>query len=535
MLCAVTDLPLAGYGMDALPPGVRYRIRDVLARLPGRDRAGGVEHLELKRLLDDSEPWLAADPSLAEVGYWLIGANRSVELRCLGCRWLTSFPSLLTIERLAELALDPAILQPVREQAIWALGHRQLRAKHRSVLWSAAAVARADDVLVGLADATTRAGALCSCELPEALRHVQWEGASAIYARAPGLWGPALECFGSPAFARVLLVNARDVPPRHRPRALQLCAAVLGEEAVPMLCAHASQASLNDKLEILFLAVALAGESQLGRLEDVLAQMPNAEHHRRRARWHLQNPGVVPAVRGLRVARSTAMIPDGDRAEKCGQAADDLRAMTGFARYAESYVYRLWAWLVRGAADPERAGELVAADPRSQYDLGNLYLEDLARRGQVRELVSTARALNSVGVGAMYLAMWGKPIAALELAAIAQQHTPEVVVARVLGCYRAGRPDLAQRIVEAHLPPSVTVDDEAETSFPGPHERWLIERAPEAQPAVVALAGGVPGVIALARPAPFDGEPDASLLAPLEVIEHTSSGEPIKPSNSSNL
>jgi len=118
----------------------------------------------------------------------------------------------------------------------------------------------------------------------------------------------------------------------------------------------------------------------------------------------------------------------------------------------------------------------------------------------------------------MQLAMWGKPVAALELAATARQNTPEVVVARSLGCYRAGRPDLAQRILEMDLPPPVAVDDEPARSFPGPHERWLIERVPEEQPAVTALVAGLPGVLAHAKPAPFESEPDTFLLAPLDAI-----------------
>lgn len=517
MLCAVTDLSVDGFEMDGIPPGIRYRIRDVLARLTSEDLGGSVAPFELRQLLDECEPWIAADPGLAEVGYWLIDAARSVELRRFGCRWLTSFPSLATMNKLAIVALDPATPGPVRDQAIWALGHRQVCARHPSTLWSAAAVARADDALVDLADAATKAGRVCSRELPEALRHVQWEGASAIYARAPGLWGAAIECFGSPALARVLLVCLPDIPPRHRRRAAQLCAAVLGEEAVPMLCAHASQAPLDDRLEMLFLVIGLAGEAKLGLVEDALKQLPNAGHHRERAAWHLQHPGAVPVVRALRVARSLAAISVGDRVGRCGQAADDLRALSGFAPY-EPHVYRLWAWLVRGVRDPARAGELVAVNPQSQYDVGDLYLEDLARRGHVRLLISTAHALHRVDIGAMYLAMWGKPIAALELAATAPRNTPEVAVARSLGCYRAGRPDVAQRILEEDLPPPAIVDDESSSSYPGPHERWLIERAPEVQPAVVAVAAGLSGVLARAEPAPFDGEPDASRLAALDAI-----------------
>ena len=71
---------------------------------------------------------------------------------------------------------------------------------------------------------------------------------------------------------------------------------------------------------------------------------------RQRAKWHLQNPRVVPTVRGLRVARSTAVMPPAERATACAQAADDLGALTKFARHPEAYLYALWGWMVRGAA-----------------------------------------------------------------------------------------------------------------------------------------------------------------------------------------
>src|SRR5689334_10438037 len=96
-----------------------------------------------------------------------------------------------------------------------------------------------------------------------AMRHVQWEAASAVFARAPGLWGDGLEAFATPALARVLLVCLEDIPPQHRLRAIRLVGAVLGEEAVPMLLARAAAAALDEKLEMLFLVVTLAGEGKL--------------------------------------------------------------------------------------------------------------------------------------------------------------------------------------------------------------------------------------------------------------------------------
>ena len=94
------------------------------------------------------------------------------------------------------------------------------------------------------ADAATTAGKVASEQLPQALRHVVWEGAAAVFARAPGLWGEAIECFATPALARVLLVCLEDIPPQHRLRAIRLVGAVLGEEAVPMLLARVAMITL---------------------------------------------------------------------------------------------------------------------------------------------------------------------------------------------------------------------------------------------------------------------------------------------------
>lgn len=508
-------LPVELGRMDAVPPGLRYRVRDVL-RLVGDGRAEGVARERLTRLVDEGEPWLGADPSLAQVGTWMLDGRHDVELRKRGCAWLAMFPSVEAATRLAAVALDAATPAPVREQAIWALGHRQVRTLHPSTQWPAAAVQVADEALVKLADAATAAGKITSERLPIALRHVQWEGAAAVIARAPGLWGEAIECFGTPALARVLLVCHDDIPAQHRLRTLRLASFLLGGEALPMLLARATAAPIGEKLEMLFLAITLAGEASLPVLEDAIKGMKFAGLLRQRAKWHLQHKGVVPTVRGLRVARSTAVIAPGERAQKCAQAADDLGALTRFARHPEAYLYKLWGWMVRGAADPARARELVAAHPESQRLVRDLYLEDLARRGRVKQLTAAAQTLQGADLGAMHLAMWGRPLAALELAATARLLTPELVVARALACFRAGRPDLSERILTEDLPPAEIVDDDALPAFPGPHEQWLVEHAPGARPAVDVLVKG--GVLGLGKPAPYDAEPDSASIASLTPV-----------------
>jgi hypothetical protein len=505
--------------LDAVPPALRYRIRDVLGLLPREGQPlEGIALERLTRLIEDGTPWLGADASLAELGYWMIEPQHSVELRRRGCMWLTLFPSVETVQRLSAITRDASAPVPVREQAIASLGFRQLRARHPSTMWPAEAVQLADEELVRLADLANVAGKVASEELPIALRHVQWDGAAAVFARAPGLWGQALECFATPALARVLLVSLDDVLPQHRTRVIRLVASVLGEEAVPLLTARSTQAAIDDKLEMLFSIITIAGEAKLPLLEDTVREMKFADLLRQRARWHLQHPGVFPTVRGLRTARSTCMISPDERATRCARAADDLGTLAKFARHPEAYLYKLWGWMVRGAADPARARELVAAHPESQRLVRDLYLEDLARRGRVKQLTAAAQSLQGADIGAMQLAIWGRPLAALELAGTARFQTPELVLARALACYRAGRPDLTERVLAEDLPPAEVVDDSRLPAFPGPDEQWWIERAPTARPAIAALAKGRDAVLALAKPAASDAEPDTPSLEPIAGV-----------------
>ena len=200
---------------------------------------------------------------------------------------------------------------------------------------------------------------------------------------------------------------------------------------------------------------------------------------RQRAKWHLAHPRRGPdGARAARRARDRGDARRRSARRRAAQAADDLGALTKFARHPEAYLYTMWGWMVRGAGDPVRARELVAAHPESQRLVRELYLEDLARRGRVKQLTAAAQTLQGADLGALHLAIWGRPLAALELAATARLHTPELVCARALACYRAGRPDLTERILAEDLPPSEITDDDSLKPFPGPHEQWLIEHAP---------------------------------------------------------
>ncbi|HET9623076.1 MAG TPA: hypothetical protein VFP84_17005 [Kofleriaceae bacterium] len=328
--------------LEGLPPAVRYRLAGVLAALPAVGAPfEGVIRDRFARLLDDGEPWLGGEPALAELGAWLVDPRQAAETRRHGCTFLALFPSVTTVKQLAAIALDAATPPAVREQAIAALGDRQVRDRHPRTLWPSDAVAIADEALVRLATDAADAGKITSEQLPLALRHVTADGIAAVFARAPGLWGDAIECFASPPLARVLAVSIDDVPPQHRLRVLRLVAATLGAEAVPVLLARVPRAAIGEQLEMLCLAIAFGGEAHLGKLEDAVRGMKHVDMLRARVKWHLRNPGVVPTVRGLRIARTTATVVAAERAERCAQAADDLGVLTRFERHSEPYLYTL--------------------------------------------------------------------------------------------------------------------------------------------------------------------------------------------------
>lgn len=525
--------PAWARSLEALPPSLRHRLAEALAGAAGAEAIA-----RFAQLAAIGQGWFGAEPRLAELGHWMIGAGQPDPLRELGCRWLAQLPSLDGVRRLAQLALDDATPRSVRDQAIAALGARELRDHHPATRWPADAVQLADDALVRLAGAQAAGGAVGGAVLQHALRHVAGDGIAAVFAKSPARWAGALECFATAPLARVLAVSIDDIAPPHRLRVLRLVAATLGEEAIALLRARAPRAAPGDQVEMMLLAISLGGDAHLGALEDLVRGRPRGELVRERARWHLEHRGVVPTVRGLRVARTTATIAPAERAARCAQAADDLGALVRFERHADGELYTLWGWMVRGAGDPVRARALVAAHPASQALVGDLYLEDLARRGRVREAMAAAHDLGRIELAAYQLAIWGRPRAALALAQAAHRHTAELVCARALACYRTGRPDLTARILADDLPlpapagdaarilvddlplAAVTGDAALSAGFPGPDERWRLAHAAAEHPALAALVAGPAAVIALARPAPPEAEPDVGSLEPLAALDH---------------
>src|SRR5688500_10049516 len=65
--------------IDAIPPGMRYRLAEVLRLIAAGDAFERVRRARLDKLLDAGEPWLGAAPELADVGHWLIEARHPVE------------------------------------------------------------------------------------------------------------------------------------------------------------------------------------------------------------------------------------------------------------------------------------------------------------------------------------------------------------------------------------------------------------------------------------------------------------------------
>ena len=168
--------------LEAVPPALRYRLRDALQLLPTDGGAlDGLAAERLDRVISDGEGWLGSDPALADVGYWMIDSKHSVEMRRQGCIWLTRFPSVETAKRLSRVLADPTTPEPVREQATWTLGYRQLRGMHPSTQWSTDAVQIADEALAKLADAATTAGKVASEQLPHALRHFPYDKVEGVW------------------------------------------------------------------------------------------------------------------------------------------------------------------------------------------------------------------------------------------------------------------------------------------------------------------------------------------------------------------
>ena len=506
---------------ERIPPGLRFELGEVLAALEqqqhGEPAAATIRGLW--QVFEAGEAWLGLEPALAEIGVSLLDPSRHHALRRFACSWLTRFPTADTMTRLAEVALDETTPPTVREQATWSLGYRQSRGQPDAVRWSDEAIEIADAALIELARRATAAGEMPFEELPLALRHVQAPALFEVLATALPFWGGAIEAFATPELARAILDQLEAIPNDHQLRAMRLAAATLGAEAVPSLVALAEKRGALDHLELRYLALTYGGDAQLAGFEDAIASMRSADVLRRRARWHLANAGVVPTVRAMKTARATAVMAGDERRAACAAAADDLNALTPFLRHPEFYLYTLWAEMAKGSQDPKRARDLANARPELRASIKSLYLQDLAARGRAKQVVAAAQKLEGVEEGAYWLAVYGRPFMALELAATSRLNTPLVAVARILGLVRAGRPDLAKRMLAEELPPGAVTSLDALPTFPGLDEKWMVEHHRDLDPATTALVEGMDAILALAEPAPKDAEADSFSFETIGTLE----------------
>lgn len=511
-----------------LPPHFRYRLDDVVRWLPAKGKpASDIALARLDKFLTDAQPWLAAQPELIELGLELLDPGQVPQLREHGAHWLTHFPTLRTVEALGAVLRESGAPLSVRDQAAWSLGFRQRRDAHASLRWTTDVTAAADAVLAEALERDLTAQKVSLEQLPLTARHAHSDGVFRVLQKAPALFGDALEAFADAPLAHAVLDQLEAVAPAHRLRAIRLIVATLGADAIPRLQEKLANADLDDRLELLFLSVAFGDGASKTAFDGLIREMKYSTQLAERMAWHEANPGVVPTVRGLQVARVTAERPLEELPARCGQAADDLGALTRFARHPEAYLYTMWEWMVRGAQDPARARALVAAHPESQGVVRALYFQDLAQRGRVKQVQAAAQGSSGGDQAALALAIHGRPLAALELAGTTRRHTPAVVVARTLGCYRAGRADLAERVLTEDLPPSELVPGDELPPFPGPHERWMAEHAPTAEPALTALVRGREAILALAKAADATAEPvTPSLEAVTHVVKRLGRGLP---------
>jgi hypothetical protein len=515
-----------------IPPALRAALGEVLDHFDDDllldDEPSEWLLAQMEFVFDRGEPVWARAPELADLGTALLDRRQHPEIRRWGCIWLTQFPTPENVEALAKVALDPGEPKRLRSQAAWSLGFRQLQGRHPSLRWTPEALAMADRALLALVEGT--ADRIELEELPLALRHVDHPGVLNALARRALFWAEALEAFATPALAAAIVDQLADAPDRDALRLLRLAAATLGPDVAPRLTELAASAPLDTKLELLFAALALTGEAAMGDLERALSGLKYTDLLRARARWHLANPGVLPTVRGLATARRTALLPQAERRPACAAAAEDLHALTPFARHPEAYLYSMWAWMVVGAGEPERARPLVEAHPDSTRRVLPLLLEALAARGRVGPLLQAAQQHDALGRGAWALATHGRPFAALALCDLSRDNDTHVAAARALACFLAGRPDLTRRLLE-HDPPrvEVLVDSwsgrgdpalQALPGFPGTDEAWWLAHEPEARPELVAWQGGVDGLVAACRGEPAQGaEPDRVDLGVFAGIE----------------
>jgi hypothetical protein len=510
---------------DGVPPALLARLEYVFSYFDPVE-PGPPFLPDYESLVREGRPWWSAGPALEALGHELLAASHHPEMRRRACMWLGMFPSLEMVAALRAIALSPDEPRPLRDQAAWTLGFRQLQDRHDALHWRPDVVAAADAALLEVARLPTARDELR--ELPVALRHVASPAILALFAEDPVRWAPSLECFADPPLARAVLARLPELPAEDLPRAVRLVADTLGDEACePLLafCAEGAGAGFADRVASLLAALAVDAMRAKPALEAMLASMSDPSSLAARARWHEANQGVLPTVRALRTARTSAAMPPEERTDACRLASDLIASQARIAILAEEYLYAMWRHVALRARDPQRVAALVDAHPPALAEAGVLppYLEALADAGRFRKLLVTSKQQAHRDGGALaawLLATRGRPFLALSVRAADRGAAPSGVAAQALALFLAGRPDLARRTLADERPRAERLaSSQNETSFPGPDERWRAVHEGEAAAPLRALLAGLDGLLECAKGAPEAGDPDVfdvGLLASFE-------------------
>jgi tetratricopeptide (TPR) repeat protein len=517
------------------PPATRP---ELYFRLWGslRGKLGYIPRLGLEQALIDAQrfgegEWGAID-ELEELGHELLKKHYTVGERRRGCIWLTMFPSAATATAMARILADPSEPAPLRDQAAWTLGYRQLQQKWEGTLWPERAVVIADDAL---ADAW-RAGAWRELhELVPAIRHVQGEVVHAALAATPPEGATqvydALECFLQPDHARTLLGRLPEIPAAHAPRLIRLIGHTLSAEAGAPLLEYAKNAPVTEKHEALSAAFAVDPERGRGPIEDFAKGLAFPQQVRTAITFFEANPGIFPSVRALRVGRTTAALPLDLRDGMCARACPHFVMAMALGLVGERALREIWrhvAWAARHEAPHEviRCVEGVPSTLEQAPFLVVPYLEALAAAGRFGPLEETAALHGAADEAAWLLARSARPFRALATRRLAPVSTPAAVTAQALALFLAGRPDLADKTL--HLqPPSPRMlagvrpsRDPRAATRPGANEMWWANRdAPHHGPLRALLEPDLPALLGAMQPPPTDAEPDVIDVPLIERYE----------------
>jgi hypothetical protein len=471
----------------------------------------------LGALYRDFEGELARTPELAELGFDLLRPGRTAEERRWGAVWLTHFPSPRMVEAMGAVLRDAEQPPPLRSQAAWTLGFRQVQERHPTLLWTPDVVRAANAELI----AAYRANPLERIErLGRALLHVDDPELDAAFVEDPVRAAPAIDAFASPALARALLLRLAELRAEDTPRIIRLVGAVLGEEAGAPLLRFAEGAPLAYRYEAIFAALAVDPARARPAFEALVHSLQFPALVEARGQWHLAHPGQFPTVRATRFGRTSALVPVADRATRASEACADLEAMAPCDGLLWESLWDFWrhaAFLASG--DGPRVRGCVEARPDTLRHAPWLllpYLEALAAAGQLDTLERAAVAHGAAEVACWILARSGRPFRALAMRERVRRTTPAAAAGQALALFLGGRPDLAQRALD-HDPPQT--GDGAGASFPTDDDRWLAGHDP-AQPYLRALAAREPAsLLGLLTPLPDTAEADVFDVTLLERRE----------------